>query len=224
VYRYEEKEIYDVSEFASDTIKDQEGESTISSVTSTVTYNTTDNRLDPSSGSVVEASWEFAGLGGTEKFSKYVLDGRKFWPWKWGTVFSVHGQAGYVHDLGSKDIPIDERFFLGGINSLRGFETREVGPRDENGDYIGGDKSIFGNFEYIFPLVPSVGMKGITFFDIGNAWGEEEEWFDKLRYSVGAGIRWMSPMGPLRLEWGYNLDPEDHEDSSKFEFMVGRFF
>ncbi len=224
VYRLEEKNIYDVEAYADPDIQEQEGKSIISSLTTTYSYNTTDNRLDPSTGTVFDASWEFAGLGGDEQFSKYIIDGRHFWPWKWDTVFSAHGQIGYVHEMGGEEIPIDERFYLGGIYTLRGFDSREVGPRDDLGYYGGGDKETYFNFEYVFPLVKSVGMKGVTFFDIGNAWGEDEDWFEEWRYSTGAGIRWMSPMGPLRLEWAYNLDPKDYEDNSKFEFMVGRFF
>ncbi len=225
VYRYEEKEIYDVSPFASQDIKDEEGTSTISSITTTLSRYTVDNRLDPTTGGETDVSWEFAGIGGTEKFSKYVLDHRHFWPAFWDVVFSVHGQIGYVHAYSGEEIPLDERFYLGGINTLRGFDTREVGPRDPvTGDYLGGDKETYFNFELLFPLVKDLGLKGVVFFDVGNAWGEDEDWFEEWRYSTGAGIRWLSPLGPLRLEWGYNLDPYDWEDNSKFEFMVGRFF
>lgn len=222
VYRFEIREIYDVDPLS--TYIDEEGKSTISSITTSYSYNTTDNRLDPSSGLAFESSWEFAGLGGTEKFSKYILDARYFWPWKWSTVFSAHGQIGYVHDLGGSEVPIDERFYLGGIHTLRGFQSREVGPRDINGDYIGGDKETYFNFEYTFPLVKEAGLKGVVFVDVGNAWGEDEGFFSSWRYSTGAGIRWLSPLGPLRLEWGYNLDPEPHEDRSRLDFMIGRFF
>ncbi len=68
------------------------------------------------------------------------------------------------------------------------------------------------------------GVKGVTFFDVGNAWDEDEDYFSDWRYSVGAGIRWLSPLGPLRLEWGYNLDPYEWEDNSRLDFMIGRFF
>ena len=225
IYRYEEKDIYDIDEFASQDIKDEEGKSTISSITSNFSRNTTDYRPDPSRGGVLETSWEFAGLGGTEKFSKYLFDYRHFWPAFWGTTFITHGQIGYVHAYDGKEIPLDERFYLGGINSIRGFETREVGPRDpETGDFTGGNKETYFNLEYVFPLAKDLGVKGVVFFDVGNAWDEGEAWFESWRYSTGAGIRWLSPLGPLRLEWGYNLDPKDYEDHSKFEFMVGRFF
>ncbi len=84
VYRLEFADVYDVDFFASDTIKDEEGTSTVSSVTTTYSYNTTDNRLDPSAGTDLSASWEFAGIGGTEHYSKYVLDVRHFWPFRLG--------------------------------------------------------------------------------------------------------------------------------------------
>ncbi len=225
VYRFEAKDIYDVDPTAAWDIQQEEGTSTISSITSTFSRNTTDYRPDPTRGGVLDTSWEFAGLGGTEKFSKYLLDYRHFWPAFWGTTFSAHGRVGYVHAYGSEEIPLDERFYLGGINTLRGFDSREVGPQDPvTGDYIGGDKETYFNFEFLFPLAKDVGMKGVVFFDIGNAWGEDEDWFEEWRYSTGAGIRWLSPLGPLRLEWGYNLDPKDGEDTSRIEFMVGRFF
>jgi outer membrane protein insertion porin family len=225
LYRYEEKEIFDVDADASQLIKDQEGESTLSSVTATVTRNTTDYYLDPSRGSVSQLSAEFAGLGGTENFAKYIADQRFFFPYKWGTVFSAHGQVGYIQQVGGEEIPIDERFFLGGINTLRGFKSREVGPRDEEtGDFTGGDKEAYFNLEYIFPLLKDMGLKGVVFFDTGNAWGEDEDFFSEMRYSVGGGIRWFSPMGPLRLEWGYNLKPKDFEDNSQFEFSIGKTF
>jgi outer membrane protein insertion porin family len=228
-YRFEDKEIYDVSPFASIQIRDQEGTSTLSSFTTSYMYNTTNNRLDPSSGTDLNATWEFAGLGGTEKFSKYILDTRHFWPWKWGTVFSVHSQLGYVHSLNNDDVPIDERFYLGGIYTLRGFDSREVGPRDANGDFVGGDTEAFFNFEYIFPLFEELKIKGVTFFDVGNAWGdygaeEDADPFGSWRYSAGAGVRWLSPLGPMRFEYGVNLDPRDYESNGKFDFMIGRFF
>ncbi|PLX85979.1 MAG: outer membrane protein assembly factor BamA [Desulfuromonas sp.] len=242
VYRYENKEIYDVDADASFVIREQEGTSTLSSILASLNRNSTDYRLDPSSGAVSEGSVEFAGLGGTEKFSKYILDHRHFFPVKWGTVFSVHGRLGYIQKVGGEEIPIDERFFLGGISTLRGFKTREVGPRvrtaiqsidPETGivgaeskdyQYIGGDKAAYINFEYLFPVAKEMGLKGLIFFDTGNAWGEDEDFFTGMRYSAGAGIRWFSPMGPMRLEWGYNLDPEEDEERSQFEFSLGRFF
>ena len=96
-------------------------------------------------------------------------------------------------------------------------------------DFTGGDTEAFFNFEFVFPLFESVGVRGVTFFDVGNTWGddlsgEDDEAFGSWRYSTGAGIRWLSPLGPMRFEYGYNLDPREYEADSKFDFMIGRFF
>ncbi len=235
VYRYEEKEITNVSPTASAFIRRQEGESTLSSITSTLSRNTTDYRLDPSRGSASTLSVEFAGLGGTERFVKYNADHRHFWPVWRGTVFSLRGHLGYVHGHGGREVPIDERFFLGGLSTIRGFQARQVGPRirrveEVNGrvfetfEYIGGLKTAYFNAEYLFPLLQEMGLKGVLFFDTGNAWGSGENFFNDMRYSTGAGIRWFSPLGPLRLEWGRNLDPREGEPNSRFDFSIGTVF
>lgn len=235
VYRYEDKEILDVDQSATKYIRDQEGKSTLSSITSSLNRNTTDYRLDPSRGSASSASVEFAGLGGTSKFLKYDLDHRHFWPWKWGTVFSLRGHLGYIQEIGGETIPIDERYFLGGLSTVRGFESRQLGPRvrkiedsggvvTEDFEYIGGEKAAYFNAEYLFPLLKDMGLKGVLFVDSGNAWASGEDYFSEMRYSTGAGVRWFSPLGPLRLEWGYNLDPKDDEPNSRFEFSIGSSF
>ena len=107
---------------------------------------------------------------------------------------------------------------------MRGFETRELGPRYEDGTYSGGETMGYLNVEYLFPLSKSMGLKGVLFYDIGNVWEDKEDYFSELRHSVGAGIRWNSPLGPLRFEWGYNLDPKDDEKQSVFEFTIGSAF
>ena len=226
-YRLEQKEIIDVDEDATQTLKDEEakGKVLISSLYSVFTRNTTDYYLDPSTGYVAEGSIEFAGIGGDEKFAKYIADYRHFFPFKWNTVFSLHGQIGYIMEVGGEEISIDERFYLGGLRSLRGFKSREVGPYDvENDEFTGGNKEAFINVEYLFPILKDLGLKGVVFYDTGNAWDEDEGYFSKMRHSVGAGLRWMSPMGPLRLEWGYNLDAYDYENTSEFEFSIGKFY
>ncbi len=235
VYRYEKKNITNVDPTAAIQIRDAIGTSVLSSFTATVTRDRTDYRLDPTKGYLAELSAEYAGLGGTQNFAKVIVDYRHYFPAFWKTYFMAHGQIGKVFEVGGEPIPLDEKFQLGGINSMRGFDVYEVGPRvqqvDANGkpipgayDFPGGDKEAFANFEYIFPLVPDIGMKGVVFVDVGNAWGEDETYFSKLRYSAGAGVRWMSPLGPLRLEWGRNLDPLEGEETSRFEFSMGRFY
>lgn len=223
-YRYEQKEILNIDPFVtSPIILDAEGKSTLSSITAEWVRNSTDYFQDPSRGGITKLSLEYAGLGGTDNFLKSIAEHRHFFPLFWDTVFSIHGEVGYVVETADDSVPLGEKFFLGGIRTLRGFEWREVGPR-EGEDFIGGEKMAYFNFEYLFPLAKDLGLKGVLFYDTGNAWREEDDYFTDMRHSVGAGIRWLSPMGPLRFEWGYNLDPRDDEEQSVFEFTIGRAF
>ncbi len=224
-YRYEEKEIFDIdkSTVTSLSVLDQEGTSILSSLTGSLSRNTTDYRFDPTRGSVSNFTAEFAGLGGSEHFAKFELSHRHFLPLFWKAVLSVHGDIGYITKTTDEPIPVSEKFFLGGLRSIRGFETREVGPK-EGETFIGGEKAAFFNVELLFPINEKYKLKGLFFFDTGNAWLESEEYFKNMRYSAGYGIRWLSPLGPLRFEWGYNLDPLPGEKNNVFEFSVGTFF
>ena len=230
-YRYEQKEITNLSPAALENrfIADQEGRSTLSSITAQWVRNSTDIFEDPSRGGVTRISLEYAGLGGTEHFLRPIASHRHFFPLFWGTVFSIHGEVGYITPTGGDDeVSIGERFFLGGIRTLRGFKTREVGPIETdtlgNRVYVGGEKMGYFNFEYLFPIYRALGLQGVLFYDTGNAWTDDEEFFSDMRHSAGAGIRWRSPLGPLRFEWGYNLEPRDDEKKSVFEFTIGRPF
>jgi len=242
IYRYEEKTIYDIDPLSSSLIQDQAGDTTLSSIFASISRDTTDYSLDPSMGSKSELSVEYAGIGGDEKFSRVILDHRHFFPLIWDTVFMIHGQIGQMFEVDDQDIPLSERFYLGGIRTIRGFKSRKVGPRvrrvstvvdpvsgevlsaNQEYEYIGGEKEAYFNLEYIFPLAKDAGLKGLFFFDTGNAWLQDENFFESMRYSVGGGIRWLSPLGPLRLEWGRNLDPLQDEKDTELEFSIGRFF
>ena len=206
------------------------GQQRTRSLTFGVSRNTTDKHIDPSRGSVQSGSVEYAGgpLGGDTEFVKYFLNAKAFYPVTASTVFSWNALWAHVVPMVSDgEIPIFERFFLGGPYSIRGFRSRELSPRDPNtGEAVGGNKELIGNFEYLFPLVPEIGFKGVFFFDIGNTW-EQGRWpWDgrQLRYAYGAGVRWYSPMGPLRFEWGWNLKPGPDESKRVMEFTIGTAF
>jgi outer membrane protein insertion porin family len=219
-YRFEQSEILDIDPTVTSAIVlDAEGKSTHSSIMGEIVRNSTDFHLDPSRGGISSFTLQYAGLGGTEKFFKTTVEHRHFWPVFWGTVFSVKGKTGYILETGDDGLPLGERFYLGGIRTLRGFKVREVGPQDTDGSFIGGEVMGFFNVEYIFPIAKSMGIKGVLFYDTGNAWLDSSDYFSDLRHSVGAGVRWRSPFGPLRFEWGYNLDPRDDEKKSIFEFL-----
>jgi outer membrane protein insertion porin family len=177
----------------------------------------------PSKGSRNSASIDYAGgfLGGDTGFTRYSVSSGWFFPLPLDMVFSIRGRGGYITSNNGKDIPIFERFYLGGINSLRGL--RSVGPEDPfTGDVIGGTTMLCFNTEVIFPLIKNAGLKGVIFFDTGNAWDSGYHLGD-MRRTAGTGVRWYSPIGPLRLEYGYVLDRRLDEPTGRWEFTIGMF-
>jgi outer membrane protein insertion porin family len=222
-YRLSEDDVNHVLLTASKYIKDQAGVTTSSGVTLTLTRDSTNDVLFPSTGSKSSASLEHTGgiLGGDVSFTRYGLTSSWFLPLPLDTVFGVRGRIGYIQPNEGKDVPVYERYVLGGINSLRGLD--DVGPRDPStGDVIGGLTMLNFNIEYVFPILNNAGIKGVIFFDTGNSWENSYYLYD-MRETAGAGIRWNSPIGPLRLEWGYVLDRRESESASRWEFTIGMF-
>jgi outer membrane protein insertion porin family len=222
-YNFEDATIYNVSKDASIVIKEQEGTSTTSRITPFLVRDSRDNYLDPSRGSRNSIYLTYAGIGGTNKFVKSELDSAWFFPLG-KTTFMLRGRFGYATGIWGAELPLYERFYIGGIYTIRGLGWGEAGPRDPNtGDPIGGTTELIFNAEYIFPLVSELRLKGVVFFDTGNSY-ESFDKFGSLRYTTGAGIRWISPMGPIRVEWGYNLNRKRDEKASRIEFTFGTFF
>ena len=226
VYKNEEIEITDVADTASILIKDQEGKSDIRSINAIAKRDTRNDAFFPTEGSTASISVEYAGgpLGGDNNFVKYIARGKKYFPMPWKSAIALRGEVGAVHGFDSTSTPISERFFLGGINSIRGFESRSIGPKDPvTGEVVGGDKEALASIEFLVPLIEAQRLTGVLFFDIGNAYNTQIV-FDEVRKSAGFGVRWFSPMGPLRLEYGFNLDRRDGERHGRFEFSMGTPF
>lgn len=224
-YTYDISTIEDVEEDAPDGIKELEGEFVESSVSGSLRYDSRNRIFNPTEGSEHRLTVQYAGLGGDISFTKYT--GRTGWyfPIAWNTVGFVHAKAGYVTENPDGFLPLYERFYLGGINSLRGFEWRSVGPRDKKGAEIGGDKFVQFNLEYLVPLFLDYNIFGVVFYDTGNAYDNDED-FDlgNLRQSAGGGFRWYSPVGPIRLEYGHILDRQEGEPRGRWEFTMSTGF
>jgi outer membrane protein insertion porin family len=234
MYKYEVKDIYNAdAAYKANAIAQPStypiGETTTSAVLGSITRNTTDYRLDPSKGLMSSLTAEYAGLGGDNKYARYIGDTSWFYPLYKKLVFSTKLTIGFIQDVG-KPIAIDEKFYLGGIFSLRGYAARTVCPVGRNTidgrQYLGGTKENFGNTELTFPILQEAGVKGVVFFDYGNAYAQSQNYFSSLQMSYGAGIRWQSPMGPLRLEYGIPVNPRQGIDNpgGKFEFSIGSMF
>lgn len=223
-YKLERVRVLDVDIGASSALREAEGTSITSSVTFSGVRDSRDNVFEPTRGSRNSLSLETAGLGGDNRFYKLIGESAWFFPlpfWDW--VIGVRGEAGIAEGFGGKQVPIFERFFLGGPTTLRGLRTRSLSPRDETGARIGGDKELLFNVELLIPLIARI--RGALFFDAGNAYGFGKD-FDPtdLRTSAGIGFRWFSPLGPIRLDFGFNLDREPGEKSTQFHFAIGSTF
>ncbi len=228
------------------------GKVTTSSIGLSVARDTRDFAFDPRQGQRHSVSIEVAGgpLRGDNQFYRIVTDHSAFFPAFWGTVFSLHLRFGY---LAGDQYPFAERFIVGGINTVRGFDYGKAGRVDPlTGEIFGGNKELIFNAEYVFPLIPDAKMKGVVFFDAGRSFDDQGRFrldpitgqqvplvgpdgvpmtsgeplrIGELRYSVGFGIRMLLPIGPIRLEWGYNLDAQPGEKSGAFpEFTIGTVF
>jgi outer membrane protein insertion porin family len=220
-YNFEKATITDIDPDASTIIKDQEGTNTTSSITTSVVRDSRDNYIDPSKGSRNSVIFTFAGLGGSNAFIKGLLDSAWYFPLG-ETTFMLRGRFGYASGIFGEEVPLYERFYVGGLSTVRGLGFGDAGPK-VSGDAIGGTEELIFNAEYIFPLLPDMKLKGVVFVDAGKAY-EDFQNFGSLRYTTGLGFRWISPMGPIRLEWGYNIQKETDESASKFEFAFGTFF
>ncbi|MEI6124916.1 MAG: outer membrane protein assembly factor BamA [Pseudomonadota bacterium] len=246
-YRFEAVDISLRDDNVSLELQKQKGKVTTSSITNAIIRDSRDDHWKPRTGSYTNGGIELAGFGGDSRFIGLNFSMAKWFPLPWDTAFMVRGTMGELFELG-EDIPISEKYFLGGIDSLRGFESRSVGPKEHRPksdghirlfgknydikrhgfrskeDVIGGEKELFFNFEYLFPIMTEAGIRGAVFFDTGNAYSKSQTFLSDLRNDVGLGVRWYSPFGPLRVEWGYNLSPKKNESSSNFEFSMGKTF
>lgn len=227
-YTFSDTEITDVRPEASSVIHRAKDINLTSAVELSFVRDTRNKAFSPTSGSRNKLSVEYAGgiLGGDAEFTK--LEGSTSWyfPMVWNTVLNLRGAAGQAFENSDGKLPVYEHFYLGGMNSIRGFKSYDISPRDpEKGDKIGGDKMWFGSVSVIFPLVKDMGIDGEIFHDFGNVYDVDDNWdFSDYKKTAGIGILWASPLGPLRLAWGFNLDQKDNEDSSNWDFSMGGTF
>lgn len=234
-YSYTDTDLSDISEDASRFITDSAKIPIMSAMKISLARDTRNKVFGATEGSKHLLSVKYAGgpFGGDAQFTKVEASTSWYFPLFWKTTFHVKGAAGQVFENETEKLPVYERFYLGGINTVRGFEYGKISPIDPDsisaanpdGDRIGGDKMWYTNFEIIFPILEEQGIQGLTFFDAGQVYNDDEDWsMDDFEKAVGLGFRWLSPMGPISVVWGVNLDPKDDEDQSVFDFSIGGTF
>jgi outer membrane protein insertion porin family len=154
-------------------------------------------------------------------------------------IFRLNSTLGFIGSTDGSVVPYVHRYRAGGINSVRGYNWYSLGPtlrslgtedpgRVDDTLIVGGTSTWINNIELEAPIVKSAGISAVVFFDAGNAfgdpWGEGNVSLAGLRFSYGAGLRWFSPIGPLRFELGFPINPRADEEKSVFDFSIGSFF
>ena len=225
-YNYADIEISDVK-VATSYLKNENR--TTSRISPSFIRDTRDNFMNPSSGSRHVVRLDLAGLGGT-KFHKASYEGSHYWPIIGKLVGMVHGEIAWADGYAADSLPAFERYYMGGPKSLRGYQIRNVGPKDSLGNPLGGNQSLLLNLELQYPFTK--GLRGFAFYDRGQLYGGGNDtsttattWdLAKMRDSIGAGVRFLSPFGPVGLAYGVKLDKATGEKDGEFHFSAGNSF
>ncbi len=236
-YRYEDNK---VSNVINDGIVEADENGSASSLQASIIRDKRNNTFEPSNGYYTNTSVEYTGLGGTMRWMKAEAEGRYYRP-IWGDLIlrtRLHAQQ--LFKTTARNIPRVEKFSMGGARNMRGFNIEDIGPRrfatnTDTGKQevfnFGGLFSLLGTVEFEHPLIKEAGLKWVVFYDAGNVFeqriGEDDNY--ALRSDYGFGFRWFSPIGVLRFEFGFPINPKDdgklHKESgNQFNFDIGQLF
>lgn len=247
-YLFEQVRVYNIDPAYTSTdyirIMAGRGANTTGKATLTLTRNTIDNPYNPTRGSKIQISGAIAGLGGDNYF--YSVRGGVSWfhPIIGDLVLHLNGDIGFIraynNDNNGWGVPLNERFYVGGggLSTIRGFEYGKAGPLDSKNEPIGALNMVSFQTELLYPLSKALGLRAAAFYDVGKGWGHDSspKWgtiddpstknITPLRHAVGVGIRWYSPFGPIRIDWGYNIIPISGrgEKSNVWDFSMGAMF
>ncbi|MGD9823911.1 outer membrane protein assembly factor BamA [Desulfobacter sp.] len=224
-------EHFDIEDVESENTSVTEGSYLTSSITPYISYDSRNHSFLPTEGMYHKLSVEYAGeiLGGEIDFTKYLAESAVFFPLFWKFSAGIYAKGGYLDDRTDGDPDIDwERFYLGGINSIRGFDDTDInGTRNGSSIEVGGERFFQFNIELVFPIAEEQAVYGIFFYDRGDVYnhGENIDFGDQFS-SSGFELRWNSPMGPIRLAYGMVVDGKDVKNTGdgQFDFSIGAFF
>jgi len=228
LYRVSQDRISDVNALGSPELLSEEGTHLTSLVGLSLSRDTRDSVFDPTRGGTASIGLDFAGVGFGERFVRGVFTTTYYQPTPWlDHVLSFRLMAGYAIGWDKDPVPLFERFYLGGSNSLRQFKSLQVSPKDSTGTRVGGNAELLGTIEYQIPLF--FGIKAAIFYDVGNVWGPDISAGSKidptdLRHGAGLGFRWNSPFGPIKVDYGIKLDQKKGESFGSFNFSAGSSF
>jgi outer membrane protein insertion porin family len=231
-YRYEDNRVRNV---INEGIDESVENGSASSLQASIIRDRRNNIFEPTNGYYASSSMEYTGLGGTMRWFKAEVEGRYYRP-LWGDlVLRSRLNSSQLFRTTDRDIPRIERFSMGGARNMRGFNLEDIGPRrmalntatqQQEMFNFGGLFSVLGTLELEHPLVKEAGLKWVVFYDAGNVFetrmGENGNF--ALRSDYGFGFRWFSPIGVLRFEFGFPINPRENERSNQFHFDIGQLF
>lgn len=209
-----------------------EAEGLSSSLTASLVYDKRNDRQFPTKGHFTRLSLEQAGIGGDLKYTKGLLNFRYYKPLFGSVVWRNNINYGFVAGVGGEDAPFNELFRLGGPNTIRGYDFFSIAERFDSNDAFnagfpsesasakgkvpfGGKQQLYYNLEFQWALIKEAGINGVAFFDVGSA---SDDIFDQIESSYGFGVRWISPLGPLRFEWGFPINPDRALGEKEWDF------
>lgn len=232
-YRLSREDIDNLDNDASIFIRAQEGESTRSIFGQSLTLDRRNSRVDPTDGFITSFGTELAAFGGDVDFFRTTLEGRVYRSFFDDILAVVSAEVGFITRTDDDNLLVNDRFFLGG-DSLRGFEQAGVGPRDvrsNDEDALGGQRLARGSLEFLFPLgLPEeFGIKGAVFSDVGYLTEVDDVGLGiaddgSIRASVGVGLNWVSPFGPIRVDFSQAILKDDFDETEFFRFSFGTNF
>jgi len=226
-------ELTNISDDASIYVRDQEGTTTLSQLSHVLSWDRRDSRVDPTHGYYVRAGNDLAGLGGNQHFIRSSVGAGQYFQLLDETILRISGTAGMINSINNEAVRINQRFYLGG-DTLRGFKDSGVSPRDKSTlDALGGMWDATSSMEMVFPIgfPKEMGVQGKLFTDAGTIGNSDSHikstdlyQSQTLRWSVGTGVVWRSPMGPVNVDLGFPLMKDSHDETQMFRLNFGTRF
>ena len=225
-YQFSQTHIFDLPADASLLLRSQEGKQTTGELTQILRWDSTDRRLTATSGQIHEARFGVAGLGGINRFFEAQVRSRLYFPLGGGFVLSPGVTGKFIRAYSGREVPIYRRYSLGGIGSIRGFDSYGVTIRDPNGEIEGGYKVATAGLDVFFPLpfMDTDNFRGVIFADAGTVVAEGMPKSNDIRIATGIGMQWITPVMPVALVWAFPLRSLPGDVESSFEFALGTTF
>ena len=190
--------------------------------------DTRDSLFYPTRGGLQSVFAEVGLPGGDLEYYKLSYQQQWLTPLTSTVALLLNGEIGYAKGYGGKELAFFKNFYAGGVGSVRGYKTSSLGPRDTNGDALGGNRRFTGNIEVLFPMPGLAADRNVRlsgFVDLGQVFGQNEPIAASgFRYSTGLAVSWFSPIGPLKFSVATPINKKEGDQIERFQFLLGKIF